>query len=415
VTDNTQAWKEAHHVKCAVDGTADDACSVPAFAATDKPLVAEASSADCAASTSTSSSTQGFIITPVVPDTFTHGGTGYCSDWRYLPEGGYPARLDSNADPLQECAERCTTAADADPVYSTTAFYVRNNDQHCACSSGTCSSVQGYGYTAYNMHRSSQSSSAQGPTTGKVWGDSLYGGDASSVDLTNVVYISCGDQACVARKEDGTGLAWGDSTRGGDATSVDLTNLVDISCGGSACVALKEDGTGLVWGRSCCGGDPDSTDSDAFQASSPADLTNLVDISCGGQACVARKADGTGLAWGRHLHGETQLEVTSPIWLTSVVVTGPASLGRQMVQGWHGEISKWGHLEEETQVPLTSPIWSTSAVAGMFVWLGRKMAQGWHGATTCMGETQVPLTSPIWSTSAVVTRPASLGRQMAQG
>merc|ERR1712166_1390821 len=53
VTDNTQAWKEAHHVKCAVDGTADDAFSVPAFAATDKPLVTEASSADCAATTST--------------------------------------------------------------------------------------------------------------------------------------------------------------------------------------------------------------------------------------------------------------------------------------------------------------------------------------------------------------------------
>merc|ERR1712166_115047 len=47
------ATKEATHVKCAVDGTADDACSVPAFAATDKPLVTEASSADCAATTST--------------------------------------------------------------------------------------------------------------------------------------------------------------------------------------------------------------------------------------------------------------------------------------------------------------------------------------------------------------------------
>jgi hypothetical protein len=52
VTDNTPAWKEAHHVKCAVDGTADDACSVPVFAATDKPLVTEASSADCAVLTS---------------------------------------------------------------------------------------------------------------------------------------------------------------------------------------------------------------------------------------------------------------------------------------------------------------------------------------------------------------------------
>merc|ERR1712166_416348 len=59
VTGNTPAWKEAHHVKCAVDGTADDACSVPVFTATDTPLVTEASSADCAATTSTSSSAQG--------------------------------------------------------------------------------------------------------------------------------------------------------------------------------------------------------------------------------------------------------------------------------------------------------------------------------------------------------------------
>ena len=41
------AWKEAHHVKCAVDGTADDTCSVPDFTVTDKPLVAEAANAVC--------------------------------------------------------------------------------------------------------------------------------------------------------------------------------------------------------------------------------------------------------------------------------------------------------------------------------------------------------------------------------
>ena len=69
-------------------------------------------------------------------------------------------------------------------------------------------------------------------------------------DLTDVVDISCGNSACVARKSDGTGLAWGDSNSGGDASSVDLTDLVDISCGGHACVARKTDGTGLAWGRS---------------------------------------------------------------------------------------------------------------------------------------------------------------------
>ena len=46
------------------------------------------------------------------PFVVTKLGDGYCSDWRYLPEGGYPARLAAghalaHADPLQECAARC--------------------------------------------------------------------------------------------------------------------------------------------------------------------------------------------------------------------------------------------------------------------------------------------------------------------
>jgi len=129
---------------------------------------------------------------------------------------------------------------------------------------------------------------------GKAWGDSARGGDASSVDLTDVVDISCGDSACVARKLDGTGVAWGDPARGGDASSVDLTDLADISCGGHACVARKLDGTGLAWGLSGNGGDASSVD-----------LTNLVDISCGRNACVARKLDGTGVAWGASCCGGT--------------------------------------------------------------------------------------------------------------
>jgi hypothetical protein len=47
VADNTQAWKEAHHVKCALDGTADDECSVPEFNVDDKPLIAEAAGVTC--------------------------------------------------------------------------------------------------------------------------------------------------------------------------------------------------------------------------------------------------------------------------------------------------------------------------------------------------------------------------------
>merc|ERR1712166_1096918 len=129
---------------------------------------------------------------------------------------------------------------------------------------------------------------------GKAWGDSARGGDASSVDLTDVVDIKCGDSACAARKLDGTGVAWGDPARGGDASSVDLTDLADISCGGHACVARKLDGTGLAWGRSGNGW---------YRDASSVDLTDLADISCGRNACVARKSDGTGVVWGDSAYG----------------------------------------------------------------------------------------------------------------
>ena len=41
-------------------------------------------------------------------------GDGYCSDWKYLPEGGYPDHLSPGHalyrdDKIQECAARCFT------------------------------------------------------------------------------------------------------------------------------------------------------------------------------------------------------------------------------------------------------------------------------------------------------------------
>ena len=64
------------------------------------------------------------------------------------------------------------------------------------------------------------------------------------------VDISCGADACVARKIDGTAVAWVayDPLAGGDAGAVDLTNVADISCGARACVALKTDNTAVAWG-----------------------------------------------------------------------------------------------------------------------------------------------------------------------
>merc|ERR1712166_965186 len=161
---------------------------------------------------------------------------------------------------------------------------------------------------------------------GKAWGDSARGGDASSVDLTDVVDISCGDSACVARKLDGTGVAWGASGNGGDASSVDLTNLTDISCGRNACVARKSDGTGVAWGASCCGG---TTRPSANHNPKPSvDLTDLVDISCGGYACVARKSDGTGVAWGNSQYGgdATGVDLTN---LVDISCGGRACVARK--------------------------------------------------------------------------------------
>lgn len=82
-------------------------------------------------------------------------GPGYCSDWAYLPEGGYPPRLAeteplNDADPIQECMNRClnvvgtagATSAAAGAVISNQAFYVRDGER-CACASGPCESQDG--------------------------------------------------------------------------------------------------------------------------------------------------------------------------------------------------------------------------------------------------------------------------------
>ena len=79
-------------------------------------------------------------------------GSGYCSDYKYLSEGGYPAPLPSdhplyNADPVQECLNRCY----ADTQVGTDAFYLNDADQ-CACAKGSCSNrVVDSKYTSYAM------------------------------------------------------------------------------------------------------------------------------------------------------------------------------------------------------------------------------------------------------------------------
>ena len=71
-------------------------------------------------------------------NTYEYLEIGYCSDYKYLPEGAYPARLDEmhalySPDPIQECMNRCL---DAYP--SSQAFFTKAGEE-CSCSSGSCS------------------------------------------------------------------------------------------------------------------------------------------------------------------------------------------------------------------------------------------------------------------------------------
>ena len=112
--------------------------------------------------------------------------------------------------------------------------------------------------------------------------------------MNSIVDISCGIQACVARKNDGTAVAWGHPTGGGDARGPawPLIDITDISCGGQVCVARKNDDTAVAWGYPSAGGDLTGVV-----------LTNIADISCGSVACVARKKDGTAISWGDSARG----------------------------------------------------------------------------------------------------------------
>jgi hypothetical protein len=87
---------------------------------------------------------------------YTELGGGFCSDWEYLPEGGYPEFLsdflsDYSDDKLRECMNRCLSTSKASIARN--AFYVRSSDQKCACSEGCCSSRTGgsSGYTSYRI------------------------------------------------------------------------------------------------------------------------------------------------------------------------------------------------------------------------------------------------------------------------
>jgi len=102
---------------------------------------------------------------------YTIAGSGWCSDYSELPEGGYNTRI-SNENPLhhedriRECMNRCidASARGAIPSLSSSygnkigdlAFFIRDWDQGCGCSSGTCFTTKTYSsknddFTSYHV------------------------------------------------------------------------------------------------------------------------------------------------------------------------------------------------------------------------------------------------------------------------
>ena len=112
-----------------------------------------------------------------------------------------------------------------------------------------------------------------------AWGHSGYGGDASSVDLTDIVDISCGGYACVALKNDGTVVAWGSATSGGDAPS--LTDTYSQATPAQLRSAMiKNDGTVVAWGDATSGGNAPSL-TDTYSQATPAQLRSAMnDQNC---------------------------------------------------------------------------------------------------------------------------------------
>ena len=82
---------------------------------------------------------------------------GYCKDYAYLPEGGYHSLLNksdplTDKDRIKECMKRCVYASnnEEDTKFRDRAVYIRDCDQRCACSSGTCYSRKSSGYSSYH-------------------------------------------------------------------------------------------------------------------------------------------------------------------------------------------------------------------------------------------------------------------------
>jgi len=182
-------------------------------------------------------------------------------------------------------------------------------------------------------------------TTGDVvtWGDQNYGGDSSTVDLTNIIAIYNTDGAFAAIKNvDGVKsvVTWGHSDFGGNSSSVALdlsSNVVSVYSTPGAFAALKTGGAVVTWGDPTRGGIKMVFD---IQTNMDIDVTNdlnadVVTIYSNQGGFAALKSTGSVVIWGstRFLNVSTKNAVSSDIKVIYSTTSGFVAIKKLTGQG----------------------------------------------------------------------------------
>jgi len=176
-----------------------------------------------------------------------------------------------------------------------------------------------------------------------TWGDSLYGGDSSSVasqidGTIKVVSIDSSERSFAALREDGSVVTWGDSSYGGDSTSVasqidGSVDVVSIVSTTQAFTALRVDGSIVTWG---------DTRYSTNSVSVPPMLTNAVSIYSTWYGFSAIKKDGSVATWGDNAHGGNSSSVDAKLDGEKDVVSIYSNIAAFAALREDGSVVTWG-------------------------------------------------------------------------
>ncbi|WP_312213376.1 Ig-like domain-containing protein [Pseudescherichia sp.] len=126
----------------------------------------------------------------------------------------------------------------------------------------------------------------------KAWGDTDYGGNASSVNyINNASRLIATESAYTAMLSNGGIVCWGNSSYGNSLPEEykSRTDIIDVKSTYGAFAALCRDGTVIAWGNEAYGGDISAVESL---------LNNIVSISANGSSFAALTRAGRVITWG---------------------------------------------------------------------------------------------------------------------